>query len=111
MQGKTGEALTYFAQRHDREVTGRGIPADIMFRHADFGAERPQFYATMNQLCHNEKKLDDPYVSKMMWEPGNRHNKTVPYNTQTMGLTSRKTEQWQEQHSDDRFKTTTRVSK
>eukprot|EP00878_Enallax_costatus_P036585 GHUV01041099.1.p1 GENE.GHUV01041099.1~~GHUV01041099.1.p1 ORF type:complete len:191 (+),score=50.71 GHUV01041099.1:252-824(+) len=111
-EGRTGAELAASYARTDLTRVGKCVPAAQKFSHSDPHEPPAEYFATVNQLAHGEKCLDEPPVQQYLWSGRTKNNALVPVSTleeSSTQLGDAKRNQWRQETADDMYTTTTQV--
>ncbi|GLI70435.1 hypothetical protein VaNZ11_015345 [Volvox africanus] len=108
--GKTGPDLMEACERHD--LNRVGVKGELLTRHGRFDQPPIQCLGTTYQMTHGRVDGTDRRVQSYLWHGHKQNDLYVPHSTmgpQSMGLTTRKQQDWSAQGTDDPYLTTNRT--
>ncbi|GFR45124.1 hypothetical protein Agub_g6504, partial [Astrephomene gubernaculifera] len=110
-EGKTGVELLEGCERHD--LYQLGIKGELLTRHGRFDQPPVQCLGTTYQMTHGRVDGTDRRVQSYLWHGNKQNDLYVPHSTmgpQSMGLTTRKQQEWGSQGVQDPYLTTQRAT-
>ncbi|GLC35129.1 hypothetical protein PLESTB_000557200 [Pleodorina starrii] len=109
--GKLGADLMEACERHD--LYRIGIKGELLTRHGRFDQPPVQCLGTTYQMTHGRVDGTDRRVQSYLWHGHKQNDLYVPHSTmgpQSMGLSTRKKQDWNAQATDDPYLTTNRTT-